>query len=294
MKRIALYHLETLLTIARMGTFRAAAERLNTTQPAISARIREMETQLGISIFRREGRNMVLTARGRQLVQDCEPLWAQFETVLMQPGEFAGAVGVVRIGTGEIAAASCLTDFVIETERSLPGITLEVDLDLTSRMLQNLLGGTRDMVFLAGPVAAPGIRTAPVGAVDLVWLANPNTAANLPALDRVRVWSIPAHSPIYQISQESLLEQDIAFRSINTCNNVRTLTDIIQHGHGIALFPLSMMHRSMENGDLVEVLTRPARQIEFQVAVRVAEADPVINQMFERARHLSINPASRT
>jgi DNA-binding transcriptional LysR family regulator len=100
MKRIAIYHLETLLWIARLGTFRAAAERLNTTQPAISARVRELEDQLGIAIFQREGRRMVLTARGRELVRDCEPLWAGFERALLKASDFAGASGVVRIGAG--------------------------------------------------------------------------------------------------------------------------------------------------------------------------------------------------
>ncbi|MFD2578711.1 LysR family transcriptional regulator [Novosphingobium colocasiae] len=88
MKRIAIYHLETLLMIARLGTFRAAAERLNTTQPAISARVREVELQLGVQLFRREGRRMVLTTRGRQLVQACEPHWAGLEQALMEASDF--------------------------------------------------------------------------------------------------------------------------------------------------------------------------------------------------------------
>ena len=104
MKRLAIYHLETLLWIARLGTFRAAAERLNTTQPAISARVREIEEQLGVALFRREGRNMVLTARGRALVADFEPLWAGFESALFRASDFGGATGIVRIGSGEIAA----------------------------------------------------------------------------------------------------------------------------------------------------------------------------------------------
>ena len=70
MRRLALFHLETLLWIARLGTFRAAAERLNTTQPAISARVREMEEQLGVALFRNEGRGVVLTAKGRELVRE--------------------------------------------------------------------------------------------------------------------------------------------------------------------------------------------------------------------------------
>ena len=72
--RIAFYHLETLLWIARLGTFGAAAERLNTTQPAISARVRELENMVGRPLFRRDGRTMSLTPAGRHLVRESEPL----------------------------------------------------------------------------------------------------------------------------------------------------------------------------------------------------------------------------
>src|SRR5690606_36928179 len=68
--RVSLYHLETLLWIDRLGTFSAAAERLNTTQPTVSARMRELEQRLGTALFRREGRAMSLTAAGRKLVRD--------------------------------------------------------------------------------------------------------------------------------------------------------------------------------------------------------------------------------
>lgn len=155
MHKLAIYHLETLLWIARLGTFRAAAERLHTTQPAISARVREIEGQLGVAIFRREGRGVVLTARGRQLVQDCEPLLAGLESALLEAGNHAGAAGIVRIAAGEIAAATCLPQFASAISKDLPGVTLHIDLDLTARMLQNVLAGTRDIAFLAGPVAAP-------------------------------------------------------------------------------------------------------------------------------------------
>ena len=183
MRRLALYHLETLLWISRLGTFGAAAERLNTTQPAISARVREIESQLGIAIFRREGRRMVLTVRGRQLVRDCEPLWATIERTFLEADGFAGASGVVRIGSGEIAAASCLPGFMREIKEALPGVTIEIALDLIARLLEQLLAGVSDIVFLAGPVASPGIRTQSIGMVELLWLASPQTA---PGMGRFR------------------------------------------------------------------------------------------------------------
>src|SRR3546814_17866011 len=96
--RIAFYHLETLLWIARLGTFAAAAERLNMTQPAISVRGRELENHLGTVFFRREGRSLPLTPVGRALVRDTEPPWARFQGVLIVCGDIARTHWVVLIG----------------------------------------------------------------------------------------------------------------------------------------------------------------------------------------------------
>ena len=112
MNRIALYHLETLLWINRLGSFSAAANRLNTTQPGISARIRELENHLGIPLFARQGRNMILSVQGRELVRRCEQVWPSLQQALLNPVDLSSVVGIVRIGSGEIAAASCLSAFV--------------------------------------------------------------------------------------------------------------------------------------------------------------------------------------
>ncbi|MDT0509236.1 LysR family transcriptional regulator [Novosphingobium sp. MMS21-SN21R] len=289
MKRIAIYHLETLLWIARLGTFRAAAERLNTTQPAISARVREIEEQLGIAIFRREGRNMVLTARGRRLVKECEPLWAGFEKALLTASGFEGATGTVRIGSGEIAAASCLPGFVHAVERDLPGVTLEIELDLTARMLTQVLGGTIDMALLAGPVASPGIRTAEIGSVGLVWVASRATAEAGGFAQSLPVWSIPSHSPLHGVMLETLALNALTPRSISTCNNVRTLIEIIGGGGGAAVLPEPMVRALLECGTLAEILPRPTRTIRFEAAIRATESDPVVLELFRRAGELRMD-----
>lgn len=286
MRKLAIYHLETLLWIARLGTFRAAADRLGTTQPAISARVREIEAQLGVEVFRREGRGVVLTARGRQLVQDCEPLLAGFERALMLAGDHAGARGVVRIGAGEIAAASCLPGFVSAVAADLPGVTLEIELDLTARMLQHLLAGTRDIVFLAGPVASPGVITRPIGAVGLVWLASPAVAdAGSGALP---LWSVGAHSPIHQVLLDEVARGAVTARSINLCNNVQTMIELVAAGAGAALFPETMVRVALADGRLIPLCPPPRHQIQFEAAIRAGEQDPVILELFRRAAELRI------
>lgn len=294
MKRIALYHFETLTWIARLGTFQAAADRLNTTQPAISARVREVEEQLGVRLFRREGRRMVLTARGRLMIEACEPLWTGLEQTLLEVSDFAGATGMIRIGSGEIAAASCLPAFIQAIERDLPGVTMEVELDLTARMFQQLLGGARDIVFLAGPVASPNIRTQPIGSLHLVWVAGPAVAAAGGFARPLPVWSLPDPSPIHAAMRDDLARHGVTARSINSCDNVRMLIDIVVDGGGAAVLPETMVRADIAAGRLVEILPRPERVLHFEAAIRAQEQEPLVLELFRRTAGLQIDPARAT
>ncbi len=289
MDRIAPFHLKTLVTIGRLGTFQAAAEHLNMTQPAISARMRELELQLGSVLFQREGRRMTLTARARQLVLEAEPVLASLEEVLLNAAARSYATGVVRIGTGEIASASCLPAFIRQVQASFPAVTLEIKVDLTARMLEDLLAGKSDMVFLAGPVAHPGIRTTSLGSLELVWLTAPEMMAEVANGDPMTIWSLPAHSPVHHVVRDVLEQQDIPYQSLSTCNNVRTLIDVVAQGGGMGLFPETMVRAEMGAGRLTEVLARPQIRIEFQSAIRKRETDPLILRLFEYTESLDID-----
>jgi DNA-binding transcriptional LysR family regulator len=288
MKRIALYHLETLLWINRLGSFAAAADRLNTTQPGVSARVRELETQLGVRIFRKEGRRMVLTVHGRQLVEDCEPHWSALERALLDIGGGSLQRGIVRIGTGEIVAASCLPAFLNAQKSRLPGVSLEVSVDLSARLLEQLLAATSDVVFLAGPVASPDIRSRAIGSVGLVWAASPGVAARMLAdpAQTPPIWSLPRHSPLYRVMLASRAREGLAGVPVNTCNNVRALMDIVAADGGIALLPVSMAGPWLKAGTMVEVLARPAERITFEAAIRLRETDPLVLAIFEQTASL--------
>jgi DNA-binding transcriptional LysR family regulator len=292
--RVSLYHLETLLWIDRLGTFSAAAERLNTTQPAVSARMRELEQRLGTVLFHRDGRGVSLTAAGRKLVRDCDPLLRDMQVALLGSGGFAEASGVVRIGAGEIAAASCLPAFVAALKVDMPNVGLEIEIDLTANLIQQLLTGRTDMAFAAGPIAHPALKTQPIGEVELVWLASPAVAAAFAAGDaKLPVWSLASHSPIHGRMRDAIQASRIAQKSLNLCNNARTMIDIAKAGGGIGIFPRPMVRGEVAGGTLVEIDAMPVlAPVEFQVAMRVSDTEPVLAEIFGRAAMLDIAEAS--
>jgi DNA-binding transcriptional LysR family regulator len=228
MNRVALYHLESLLWIARLGTFHAAADRLNITQPTISARMRELEGQLGYPCSSARGGACCSPARA--------PVGAGLRTDLGSTGACLRQGPAHRFRPhrhGEIAAATCLPGFLAGLERDWPGVTLDVSIELTAHLIEHLLSAASDLVFLAGPVAAPGLKVASIGTVRVVWLGHPETARRI-AQDgwEPPVWSLPRHSPLYGMMLEMLAERNIDPAVIHRCNNVRALIETVAAGRG--------------------------------------------------------------
>jgi DNA-binding transcriptional LysR family regulator len=107
---LELRHLRYFLAVAEELSFSRAAKRLHIAQPALSAQIRAIETQLGCQLFFRTTRRVELTVNGRMLVGDARAILALVdEAVAKQEAAARGEQGVLRIGfvahgAGEIGA----------------------------------------------------------------------------------------------------------------------------------------------------------------------------------------------
>ncbi len=297
-KQLSLQQLETLRWIAKLGTFSAAADRLNTTQPAISNRIRDLERRLGIKLFEKQGRLAILTPAGRSIVASLDRVFADLERSIYDVVGSANLAGTVRIGAGEVAAASCLPAYCAEINRDMPDVSLEIDVALSAELLNGVLTSHTDMVFLAGPVTHPALEIAPIGLVELVWVGSPAIASAVrdPArLEATAIWSLPKESPIHQAMIDNLAGQSMRPRRISVCSNVRLMVDIILQGGGLGLLPRAMLEPELASGLLAPALPDGfCPPIPFYVAIRTNERDPLIRNLFERAASLSVSASPRT
>ena len=66
-----LRHIRTFVTVAELGTVTQAALRLHIAQPALSRQISDLEDELGLHLFDRIGRRLLLSSEGEQLLDDC-------------------------------------------------------------------------------------------------------------------------------------------------------------------------------------------------------------------------------
>ena len=129
--KFSLGQLEALLWVVRLGSFRSAATQLNLTQPAISVRVRELESAVGGKLFLRDSYRAKPTPLGREIAAHAERVIAACEEL---DGRFAAddeLRGPVRIGAADTFAMTCLPELMRRIEKRFPKVRTEIRVDFS-------------------------------------------------------------------------------------------------------------------------------------------------------------------
>lgn len=172
---LTLKQLEALIWIVRLGTFERAADRLNTTQSAISKRVQELESFAASPLLDRSRRGTGLTLRGEALL----PL---AEQMLQLRDEISAVLGLptpmppLRLGVTELSAMTWLPTFVAALQEAEPNCRVEPEVASTHDLLARL--GARQLDLVVAPremeVADPRLEHRPVAAVRFDWMVSPS------------------------------------------------------------------------------------------------------------------------
>ena len=163
---IELRNIETFFWVATLGSFRAASDKLNTTQPAVSQRIASLEADLGVRLFERDSRGVKLTAKGHELLSHAERMLQVRRDMFEAAREQNVMTGTVRIGVAETIVQTWLPTLIELVHASYPALVLEIEVDTTHVLRSHLMSRQIDLAFLMGPVLEflTGTRIAVTGA----------------------------------------------------------------------------------------------------------------------------------
>lgn len=176
MDRPSIRHLESLVAVADHGNFRRAAAALGISQPALSAQVQGAEQLLGIQVFERDRRSVLVTPAGEDVIGRARDALASIDAVsdaARRRGE--PLVGPLRLGVIPTIAPYWLPALLPAVRTKFPRLELILREDQTHRLLAQLGAGQLDVALLAIPV--PGdLTTAPI-ARELFVVAAPRGAA---------------------------------------------------------------------------------------------------------------------
>ena len=162
MERPSIRQLECLVAVAETGSFRRAAASLGISQPALSAQVQAAEQVLGIQVFERDRRSVLITPAGEDVVGRSREALAAIDAVgdaARRRGE--PLVGSLRLGVIPTIAPYWLPALLPEVHRRFPRLELILREDQTARLIAQLSAGQLELALLALPVTGD-FTTAPI------------------------------------------------------------------------------------------------------------------------------------
>jgi DNA-binding transcriptional LysR family regulator len=242
--QIDLNLLFTLHEVGRLGSVTAAARALGRTQPAISTRLRQLEKQLGVTLFERAGPLLRFSPVGRAVLEEVGLLVAQLGAVIDRTrGIDAEPVGTVRVGALPTLCAYMLAPVAVRLTRAHPRAHVRMTPGLTASQLDALRGGEIDVLVSVGLIRDPALRVRALGEIDACLVApariklprGPLTVRHLDSFECVAYGKIG--DPFFDAVWEFLERTNLARRVRVEVPNIQAIKQLILDGGGISILP---------------------------------------------------------
>ncbi len=167
--------LKAFLAIAEAKTFTAGARRVNVTQAAISMQIKQLEDEVGLPLFVRTPRRVIVTEAGEHLIGRARRILREHDTALAEIAELGGVEhGRLRIGSASAEFATQQLPHILQGLREkFPNSELGVTSGTSQTLIEKIQHGEIDIAFVSFPVDAPNIQTDLLFSDEIVAIAHP-------------------------------------------------------------------------------------------------------------------------
>jgi LysR family hydrogen peroxide-inducible transcriptional activator len=160
---MSLRDLEYVVAIAEHGSFVRAAEHCRVAQPSLSAQIRKLESWIGIVIFERTTRRVLVTTAGQAFIEQARRVLAEarllFAIAQRSDEPFGGSLRLTAIST---LGPYLFPRILAQLRTDYPELSLVLGEGLTAELTAKLIDGEIDAVLLSLPQADPSVTTAPI------------------------------------------------------------------------------------------------------------------------------------
>src|SRR5919205_2789423 len=180
MRTMDLDDLDIFRCVVREGGITRAAGRLHRVPSNVTTRIKQFEERLGVTLFRRQGRGLILTDAGRTLLGHAERL-LQMADMAEQELRSGVVRGVLRLGALESTAGARLPPILSAFHAQYPDVSVEVQTGTTRALLRLLERFEVEAAFVSEPFEMGRLSSLPAFDEELVLI----TAKGAPALRRV-------------------------------------------------------------------------------------------------------------
>jgi DNA-binding transcriptional LysR family regulator len=251
--------LDAFIWVARLGSFRSAAERLNMTQSAISSRIASLEADFGKRLFDRELREVRITTAGRILLDYAERIsdLSREMTDAMAPD--AKLRGTVRIGAIEAILYTWLIPFLERLRQVHDELEIELTAEPTVRLHEQLRRGQLDIALQTNTVLGDGIINQPMGTMPMGWIGRPGddwdsgTPLSIERIVQRPTITMSRGSQPHDALLQACRHAGIHPKRVHCVGSLAAILRLVSAGFGAALVPLAPFREELSSGRLIVI-----------------------------------------
>lgn len=242
MERINLDQLHGFATAIELGSFSAAAQRLDLTQPAVSLQVRQLEKRLGTVLVERVGRVLRPTAAGAELLTHVGRIDAAVSDAIDAVSRHAdGSTGRVRLGTGATACIFLLPPVLRSLRQRFPGLDITVSTGNTADIVQAVEGNTLDLGLVTLPASGRMLEVIPLLKDPFMAIAPEGTGlptrVNARELARHPVLLYEPGGQTRRLADAWFARAGVVLQPAMSLGSVEAIKELVAAGLGCAVLP---------------------------------------------------------
>ncbi len=276
-----LSQLEGFVEIARRGSVSRAAEALFVTQPALTARLKSLESQVGAQLFVRTGRGVRLSEAGHAFLPYAQRALEAVSEGHRLVGEVArGGAGELALGAAPAVSTYVLPAILERFHLEHPNVRLAVRTGHSEEVLDLVLH-EQVQIGLVRALRHPEIESVPLYEDELVLVANP--AHRFAAAGEIAVEEMSEEqlilfdrtSSYHDLTSAFFREAGVVPRGVMELDNIDATKKMVRQGLGVALLPHTAVAEELEAGTLRSVTIADAAPVRRRiVAIRRRDVGP--------------------
>ncbi len=279
--------LRTFLEVAKTRHFGHAAENLYLTQSAVSSRVKQLEDNIGVSLFTRQRNNILLTPAGERLLSHAENLLASWQLAIQEVGVPKQQNMQLALGGTSNLWDTFLQSVVPRLADNFPNLYIRTEINQSQHLIRSLLGGRVDVFVVFDAPSNIDIESKRIGQLELIMVCNtPKQDLDaVPALGHVFVdWGTA-----FNLQQARLFSEPVA-PVLHTGQSHIALEFILAH-KGAAYLPRALVEPYMADGHLYKVGgTMEIQQDVHMVYSKEADKSPSLGHVIRFMEELDIKP----
>lgn len=288
--KLTLAQLEALYWVAHLGSVRAAATRLSITQPALSLRIKELESALGGRLLNRDSYRATLTTLGMEVTQQAERMLDIAERISDRNLPQDDIRGLIRMGATDTYAARYLPTLLVDIETHYPQAQIELVVEFSVNLYAKLLRGELDVAIISGPTLSPLLAFERLTDLPHYWVGTPRRLGTMKiatpsALARIPIVTHPSPSLLFETIHAWFATAGLTPLRLNTCTSLFISKALTVEGVGLSLLPAEIIEAEVRAGTLRMLNARPAIPLFPMFVAYRRDAPPANVRLFiERIR----------